>query len=60
MVVRDGDTIKMYTKGADSIIKKRLADDQTFNLDSELNRFSVIGLRTLLIAMRIISQKEYN
>ena len=57
VVIRDGDTIKMYTKGADSIVKKRLADDQTFDLDSELNRFSVIGLRTLLIAMRVISQK---
>lgn len=57
VVVRDGDTIKMYTKGADSIIKKRLAEDQTFDLDTELNRFSVIGLRTLLIAMRVISEK---
>jgi len=59
VVVRDGDTIRMYTKGADSIIKKRLADDQTFDLDSELHRFSIIGLRTLLIASRVISQKEY-
>ena len=60
VVVRDGDTIKMYTKGADSIIKKRLANDQTFDLDSELHRFSVIGLRTLLIASRIISKSEYD
>lgn len=45
----------MYTKGADNIIKERLAKDNQLNLDDELNKFSVIGLRTLLIAMRVIS-----
>jgi magnesium-transporting ATPase (P-type) len=56
IIVRDGDYIKMYIKGADSIIKERLAPSQTLNLDEELTKFSNIGLRTLLIAMRIISQ----
>ncbi len=47
----------MYIKGADSIIKERLSKDNKLDLDDELNRFSVIGLRTLLIAMRVISDK---
>ena len=46
----------MYIKGADSIIKERLADDQILNLDDELTKFSNIGLRTLLIGMRLISE----
>ena len=33
VVVRDEGHIKMYSKGADSIIKRRLAQDQTFQLD---------------------------
>lgn len=56
---RNGSLIKMYTKGADNIIKQRLARDNQLNLDDELNRFSVIGLRTLLIGMRVISEKEW-
>lgn len=59
VVIRSGGMLKMYIKGADSIIKARLAKDQTLNLDDELNRFSRIGLRTLLIGMRIISEAEY-
>ena len=60
IIVRDGEYIKMYTKGADSIIKQRLAHNQILNLDDQLTRFSNIGLRTLLIAMRIISAQQYN
>jgi magnesium-transporting ATPase (P-type) len=59
VIVRDNGKIKMYIKGADNIIKERLAPNQTFNLDFELDRFSRIGLRTLLIAMRYISEEEY-
>jgi magnesium-transporting ATPase (P-type) len=59
VIVRDGPYIKMYIKGADSIIKERLAEDQTLNLDDELTKFSNIGLRTLLIGMRLISEEEY-
>lgn len=50
----------MYTKGADSIIKARLASDNRLNLDSELLKFSRIGLRTLLIAMKTISEADYS
>lgn len=60
VIVRSGGLIKLYTKGADSIIKARLASDQKLNLDDELTRFSKIGLRTLLIGMRLISEQEYS
>jgi magnesium-transporting ATPase (P-type) len=59
IVIRDNGVIKMYVKGADSIVQRRLARDQTFDLDDELTKFSVIGLRTLMVAMRIISKEEY-
>jgi phospholipid-transporting ATPase len=59
VIVRDGGKIKLYIKGADNIIKARLAPNQTFELDYELDRFSRIGLRTLLIAMRHLSEEEY-
>lgn len=55
IIVRDHGLIKMYIKGADSIIKDRLSKANQLNLDQELNRFSVIGLRTLLVAMRVIT-----
>jgi magnesium-transporting ATPase (P-type) len=60
VVIREDGLIKMYTKGADSIVKARLARGQTFSLDDELHKFSVVGLRTLLIAMRVISEEEYS
>lgn len=60
VVVRQGNYIKMYTKGADSIVKARLASDSKLNLDDELIRFSKIGLRTLLVGMRLISEQEYS
>ena len=55
VVIRDNGVIKMYTKGADSIVKKRLHKNQKLKLDDELTKFSMIGLRTLLVAMRVIS-----
>ena len=60
VIIRSGNQIKLYTKGADSIIKSRLSPDQKLNLDSELDRFAKIGLRTLLIGMRLISEQEYS
>lgn len=64
VIIRDHDgTIKIYTKGADTIIKKRLSTEspQVFlsAIDDKIEAFSVKGLRTLLIAMRIISNEEY-
>ena len=57
VVVRDKNgKIKVYMKGADSIVIKRLSSNNQLNLDEYLNQFSRIGLRTLLIAMRTMSE----
>lgn len=34
IIIKSNGVIKMYTKGADSIVKSRLASDQKLNLDS--------------------------
>jgi magnesium-transporting ATPase (P-type) len=33
VIIKEKGVIKMYTKGADSIIKKRLSDKSQLNLD---------------------------
>ena len=57
VIIKSNGIIKMYIKGADSIIKSRLHKDNKLNLDEELNKFASKGLRTLLIGMRIISNE---
>ncbi len=50
-------------KGADSIILKRADKSNSKNLEQTLKiieEYGVIGLRTLLLAKREISQQEYN
>ena len=34
VIVRENNRIKMYIKGADNIIKARLAKEQTFKVDA--------------------------
>jgi len=56
---------KLYTKGADSIILARLDENQG---DAEIKESSIRfldvasekGLRTLLFAMRVIDEEEFN
>lgn len=49
----------MYVKGADNVIKDRLnykiLQPFLLNADKKLTEFSVVGLRTLLIGMKIMS-----
>ena len=56
--------IKLYCKGADSIIEERLSSRTPKNILKQckyyVNKFSDLGYRTLFIAMRIISQEEYD
>jgi Cation transport ATPase len=64
VILRDpSGQIKMYVKGADSIIKARLDPEvpQPFLKANQraLNQFSKKGLRTLLVAMRVIEPEEY-
>lgn len=52
----------MYIKGADNVIKERLNHKiyQPFlsKADTKLTQFSRVGLRTLLIGMKIMSKEE--
>jgi magnesium-transporting ATPase (P-type) len=63
VIIKDNGVYKLYTKGADSIIKKRLNSKipQPFleQTDKKLSQFSVFGLRTLLMAMRVLSEDEF-
>ncbi|CAD8136462.1 unnamed protein product [Paramecium pentaurelia] len=61
VIIKDNGIYKLYIKGADSIIKARLKPDQPFLgfIQNKLSEFSSIGLRTLLMAMKILSEQEY-
>ena len=61
VIVRVNGKIKLFIKGADSIIKKRLAPNQVYmnTIEKYLHTFSVKGLRTLLIAEKILTDQEY-
>ena len=64
VIIRDNDgSIKLYIKGADAKIIERLdsVGPQPFRrkIDKDIDSFSKIGLRTLLIAMRMISEEQY-
>ncbi|EDR27469.1 phospholipid-transporting ATPase, putative [Entamoeba dispar SAW760] len=53
--------IVMYTKGADSIIAARTIHEDKFEVtNKQLQDFSVVGLRTLLVTKKEISQEQYN
>ncbi|UOH79359.1 hypothetical protein LQV05_000363 [Cryptococcus neoformans] len=61
-VVRGPDgTIKLYTKGADTVIFERLAPKQEFSEPTlvHLENYATEGLRTLCLAYRDISEEEY-
>ena len=64
VIVKDNNTIKLYIKGADSIIEQRLSKNTNQDILKKckecVNYFSSQGFRTLLIGMKILSQNEYN
>ncbi|KAF5333928.1 hypothetical protein D9611_014982 [Ephemerocybe angulata] len=53
--------IKLYTKGADTVILERLSKNQPFTEKTlaHLEEYATEGLRTLCIAYRDISEQEY-
>lgn len=55
--------IKVFIKGADNIIKARLNKNSSQPFEEyiceKINDFSIQGLRTLLIAMKVLSEEEY-
>ena len=60
----NNDIIKLYCKGADSIIEERLSNKTPKIILNQckyyVNKFSALGFRTLFIAMKILSQEEYD
>ena len=65
IIVKDKSGIKLYIKGADSEINKRLSKKSLANENYEvisngLIDFSKRGLRTLMIAYRRIRQEDYD
>ncbi|PWN51558.1 putative P-type ATPase [Violaceomyces palustris] len=53
--------IKLYCKGADTVILARLSENQPFTEQTmvHLEDFATEGLRTLCIAMREVAEQEY-
>lgn len=61
-IVRGPDgKIKLYCKGADTVIMARLSENQAFTDTTmvHLEDFATEGLRTLCVAMREIPEQEY-
>jgi phospholipid-transporting ATPase len=63
IIVRDNGQIKMYIKGADSVINKLLTNKskKEFNEEAQhyVDFFSKSGLRTLYVGMKVIDEKTY-
>jgi len=63
IIVRDKGVLKLFIKGADSIIKSLLNNtaDQPFKkfCEKKIDHFSKVGFRCLCIAMKVISDQEY-
>eukprot|EP01117_Protostelium_nocturnum_P007419 TRINITY_DN2655_c0_g1_i1.p1 TRINITY_DN2655_c0_g1~~TRINITY_DN2655_c0_g1_i1.p1 ORF type:complete len:1150 (+),score=424.12 TRINITY_DN2655_c0_g1_i1:83-3532(+) len=69
VIVRMDDKIVLYTKGSDTQIMKRVSKEKHSegkkaevyqNTIKHLDDFSNLGLRTLLVAKRTISQEEFD
>ena len=64
VIVKDRGVIKVFCKGADSIIEERLSKKTPESILKQckyyVNKFSAQGFRTLFIAMKVLSQEEYD
>lgn len=64
VIVRHDGVLKLYVKGADSIIKERLSTSQPQPflkaVDDKLDFFSKKGLRTLCLGMKVLTEMEYS
>ena len=64
IIVRDKNIIKIYCKGADMEIIKRLSlkeqkKQKVKVISTELDNFSKLGFRTLMVASKIIKESDY-
>ena len=64
VIVKDKGVIKLYCKGADSIIKARVSPNTPQQILKQgeyyVDKFSKQGYRTLFISMKILSQAEFD
>eukprot|EP00055_Hartaetosiga_balthica_P013214 m.66930 g.66930 ORF g.66930 m.66930 type:complete len:1162 (+) comp8199_c0_seq1:30-3515(+) len=63
VIVRDEhNTIRLFCKGADSVVFERLGQKQLFKEQTvhHLHAFASEGLRTLCVAERVLTEEEYN
>jgi len=65
IIVKDSKgLIKLYCKGADSIIKARTSPNSPEQILKQgeyyVDKFSKLGFRTLFVAMKVLSQSEYD
>ena len=64
VIVKEKGLIKLFCKGADSIIKERMSPNTPFQILKQgeyyIDKFSKKGLRTLFVSMKILSQEEYD
>lgn len=63
IILKDGDMIKLYMKGADTEMIKKLSDKSSPVFFETAKRyvdyFSQYGYRTLLVGMKVLDPKEY-
>lgn len=63
IIVRDQGIVKLFMKGADSTVKSLLNNEasQPYKKFCEMktDEYSKIGLRCLFIAMKVVSNKDY-
>jgi phospholipid-transporting ATPase len=63
IILKDGDMIKLYMKGADTEILKKLSNKSNPIFLEQAKRyvdyFSQYGFRTLLVGMKVLHVKEY-
>ena len=63
VIIRDNNIIKLYIKGADSIIKERLSSNVKPEILNQcqyfVDKFSSQGYRTLFVGMKVLTEKEY-
>lgn len=63
VLVREKGVVKLFIKGADSVIKSLLNErvEQPFKkyCERKIDEYSKVGFRCLCIAMKVISDQEY-
>ena len=63
IIVRDNGILKLFIKGADSVIKSLLNNkiDQPYKkyCEKKIDEYSKVGFRCLCIAMKVISDQDY-